>query len=384
MAVGTDRVNTDFDTVVVGGGIIGLCASWFLAEEGVAVLCIDDGRDAGSVANAGSLHVQMQSRMERLFPQRVADYEKTLSIYPRAVDYWLEIGQRLEQDIEISIGGGLMIAEDQDQVKRLAEKCRRERKHGVETELIEKTELLRMAPYLTRDVCGAVYCANEGKVNPLLANSAIRRAVIEYGGTILTGSRVNDIDQSRDGFVVASDAGRFRTRRVMIAAGVGTGSLVAGLGIRLPTTAEPLHMNITNFAVPFMKHLLQHAESALTMKQLNNGQLVIGGGWPAQPARESGAPGILLDSLIGNISLAQHVVPGISDLHIIRSWAGINTMLDLVSVLGEVEAIPGLYIAVPGDAGYTLGPYCARLVIDQMLGRAPDYPLSPFSVMRFA
>jgi glycine/D-amino acid oxidase-like deaminating enzyme len=384
MAVGTDRVNTDFDTVVVGGGIIGLCASWFLAEEGVAVLCIDDGRDAGSVANAGSLHVQMQSRMERLFPERVADYEKTLSIYPRAVDYWLEIGQRLEQDVELSIGGGLMIAEDQDQLKRLAEKCRRERKHGVETELIEKAELLRIAPYLNRDVCGAVYCAKEGKVNPLLANSAIRRAVIEYGGTIHTGSRVNTIDRSRDGFVVASDAGRFRTRRVMIAAGVGTGPLVAGLGIRLPTTAEPLHMNITNVAVPFMKHLLQHAESALTMKQLNNGQLVIGGGWPALPARESGVPGIVLDSLIGNISLAQHVVPGISDLHIIRSWAGVNTMLDLVSVLGEVEAIPGLYIAVPGDAGYTLGPYCARLVIDQMLGRAPDYPLSPFSVMRFA
>ena len=384
MAVGTDRVNTDFDTVVVGGGIIGLCASWFLAEEGVAVLCIDDGRDAGSVANAGSLHVQMQSRMERLFPERVADYEKTLSIYPRAVDYWLEIGQRLEQDVELSIGGGLMIAEDQDQLKRLAEKCRRERKHGVETELIEKAELLRIAPYLHRDVCGAVYCAKEGKVNPLLANSAIRRAVIEYGGTIRTGSRVSHIDRSRDGFVVASDAGRFRTRRVMIAAGVGTGSLVAGLGIRLPTTAEPLHMNITNLAVPFMTHLLQHAESALTMKQLNNGQLVIGGGWPALPARESGVPGIVLDSLIGNISLAQHVVPGISDLHIIRSWAGVNTMLDLVPVLGEVEAIPGLYIAVPGDAGYTLGPYCARLVIDQMLGRAPDYPLSPFSVMRFA
>jgi glycine/D-amino acid oxidase-like deaminating enzyme len=120
------------------------------------------------------------------------------------------------------------------------------------------------------------------------------------------------------------------------------------------------------------------------MKQLKNGQLVIGGGWPARPARESGAPGIVLDSLIGNISLAQHVVPGIADLHVIRSWAGTNTMLDLVSVLGEVEAIPGLYIAVPGDAGYTLGPYCARLVVDQMLGRAPDYPLSPFSVMRFA
>lgn len=384
MAAMTEQVNADFDTIVIGGGIIGLCATWFLAEEGAAVLCIDDGREAGSAVNAGSLHVQMQSRMERMFPQHLADYAKTLSLYPQAVDFWIEIEKRLEQDIELSIGGGVMIAEDDDQMQRLAQKCRREQQHGVETELVGKADVLRMAPYLNKDVCGAVYCAKEGKVNPLLANAAIRHTALEHGGTIRTGVNVEKIDQSRDGFIVKSTAGLFRAGHVMIAAGVGSGALVDNLGIRLPTIAEPLHMNITESAVPFMGHLLQHAESALTMKQLNNGQLVIGGGWPAQAAVAPGVPGIVLDSLLGNLGLAQHVVPGIRDLNIIRSWGGINTMLDLVSVLGEVEAISGLYLAVPGDAGYTIGPYCARLVVDQMTGRTPDYPLAPFSVMRFA
>jgi glycine/D-amino acid oxidase-like deaminating enzyme len=384
LAAVTEQINTEFDTIVVGGGVVGLCATWFLAEEGAAVLCIDDGREAGSTANAGSLHVQMQSRMERMFPQYLADYLKTLSLYPQAVDFWIEIEKRLGQDIELSVGGGIMIAEDDKQRQRLERKCRLEQQHGVESELIEKADLLRMAPYLNKDVCGAVYCAKEGKVNPLLANAAIRRTALEHGGSIRSGARVESIDRLHDGFVVKSTAGHFRTRHVMIAAGVGSGALVDNLGIRLPTTAEPLHMNITEFATPFMGHLLQHAESALTMKQLHNGQVVIGGGWPAQAAIAPDAPGIVLDSLLGNLGLAQHVVPGIRDLNIIRSWGGINTMLDLVSVLGEVETISGLYVAVPGDAGYTLGPYCARLVVDQMTGRTPDYPLAPFSVMRFA
>ena len=66
-----------------------------------------------------------------------------------------------------------------------------------------------------------------------------------------------------------------------------------------------------------------------------------------------------------------------------RAWAGVNTLVDLVSVLGPVESMPGLYFTVPGDAGFTLGPYCARLVVDAMLGRAPDYPLRQFTVARF-
>jgi len=384
MAAQSEPVNSDFDTVVIGGGIVGLCATWFLAEDGEAVLCLDDGRNAGSVANAGSLHGQLQSRTDRMFPHRVADFEKTLSIYPRAIDYWEETAQRLDEDVELKIEGGLMIAENAEQMQALAVKSKRERKHGVETSLVGRQELSRMAPYLNADVYGATYCRKEGKVNPLLANAAIRSQALECGGTIRCSTHVDRIEQTRNGFVIFSNAGRYETGRVVIAAGVGSGALASTLGVYLPTAAEALHMNITEVAVPFMQHLLQHAELPLSMKQLKNGQLVIGGGWPARSAPEPCAPAAVLNSLIGNLELAQHIVPGIRDLRVIRTWTGINTMLDLVSVLGEIESLPGVFVAVPGDAGYTLGPYCARLVVERMSGRETDYPLSHLSLARFS
>ena len=87
--------------------------------------------------------------------------------------------------------------------------------------------------------------------------------------------------------------------------------------------------------------------------------------------------------IAGNLHLARHLVPAIGGLQVQRTWAGVNTLVDLVSVLGPVESLPGLYFAVPGDAGFTLGPYCARLVADAILGHSPDFPLDRFSIARF-
>lgn len=378
------EAESGFDTIVVGGGVVGLCATWFLAETGDAVLCIDDGRESGSTANAGSLHVQMQSRLMRMFPERLPDYLKTLPIYPRAADYWAVIANELNEDIELRFGGGLMIADNEEQLATLEEKCRLERRYGVETEILSRQELLKLAPYLTKDAKGAAYCAAEGKINPLLANDAIRRRLLSSGGVIRSQCHVERIEPISGGYLVNTGQGIFRAARIVIAAGAGTGALAATLGLYLPVTAEPLHMNITETTESFITHLLQHAERPITMKQMRTGQILIGGGWPAGRGKPNGVPHVLRDSLVGNLQLAQEMVPLVGSLQVTRSWAGINPMVDLVSVLGEVESLPGVFIAVPGDAGYTLGPYCARLLVDRMSGSSGDFPLTDFSPTRFS
>jgi glycine/D-amino acid oxidase-like deaminating enzyme len=54
---------------IVGGGVLGMCVAGFLAENGRDVVLLDSGGPAGSNANAGSLHVQMQSRFMRIYPE---------------------------------------------------------------------------------------------------------------------------------------------------------------------------------------------------------------------------------------------------------------------------------------------------------------------------
>jgi glycine/D-amino acid oxidase-like deaminating enzyme len=81
--------------------------------------------------------------------------------------------------------------------------------------------------------------------------------------------------------------------------------------------------------------------------------------------------------------LAGEIVPRLSGLRLLRTWAGVNPLVDLLSVLGELPAEPGVFVAVPGDCGYTLGPICARLVADEMLDLPARYPLEAFRPSRF-
>ena len=130
-------------------------------------------------------------------------------------------------------------------------------------------------------------------------------------------------------------------------------------------------------------HLVQHAERSITLKQFGSGQIVIGGGWPAHLSDKRSHPTVELASLIGNATLAQYMVPKIAPLRIIRTWAGINSKVDGRGVLGAFPGVDGLFIAIPGDAGYTLGPLSARLVADSMLRRTMSEDLTPYSPERF-
>ncbi|MGE0239591.1 MAG: NAD(P)/FAD-dependent oxidoreductase [Parvibaculaceae bacterium] len=372
------------DVAVIGGGIVGSCLAGFLAEEGLGVALVDDGRIGGTHANAGSLHVQMQSRFMRLYPQNVPGMERQLPLYPRAVAFWQAFERKLGADFDLKLTGGLMVAESADQLDFLAAKARRESALGLAVDILDRAALDRIAPYFGPAVVGAEICFDEGKLNPLLCNAAIRRWLLASGVTVIAGETVERIARAGNGFAVATGRGTVTAGRLAIAAASGSRPLAAMLGVNIPAEAEPLHMNITEATAPLIGHLVQHADRMITLKQFATGQIVIGGGWPAHLAGDRRHPTVDLTSLIGNLALARHVVPRLASLHIIRNWAGVNTAVDGKGVLGAVARIPGLFTAIPGDAGYTLGPYSAQLVAQVMTGRRPDEDLAPYSPDRFA
>lgn len=377
-------VLADIDVLVIGGGVVGSCLAGFLAEEGIGVGVIDDGRIGGSNANAGSLHAQLQSRFMRLYPENVPGLERQLPFYPKAVRFWQALQAKLGADFDLKMTGGFMVAESREQLDFLRLKAARERVFGLEVEILDRAGLDRVAPYFGPAMVGAELCANEGKLNPLLCNAAIRRWIRDSGVVLLEGESAGPIRREGRGFCVETGRGPIKAGRVVLAAGSHSTALAAGLGVDIPARPEPLHMNITEPAGPLIGHLIQHADRMITLKQFGTGQIVIGGGWPAHLVGEKSYPMVELASMIGNAALAQHIVPAIAPLRVIRTWAGINTSVDGRGVLGEIGKMPGLFTAIPGDAGYTLGPLSAHIVVQLMLGRDPGDDVSLFSPDRFA
>lgn len=369
------------ELLVIGGGIVGLCAAIAAAERGARVLVVDAGVNAGTTANAGSLHVQLQSRFLRLYPEQAPNVEASLGFYLAAVQEW----DRLEAEhgpFEMLRKGGLMLAESAEQLDFLEAKARREETHGLQVEMLDRRALEQIAPWLGAQIVGAELCRDEGKLNPLAANIRLGD-LARMLGVRFVSDRILAI-AVEDRVRVSGKSGIYEADQAIVAAAWGTGPLLQPLGLALPSRAEPLHMNITEAAAPAIEHLIQHAERSITLKQLHTGQIVIGGGWPAGSRGDAMPPEVLADSMLGNVALAGRLVPGINALRILRTWAGMNTTIDGKTALGRVPKAERVIVAVPGDAGYTLGPLCGRLAAALATAQPLGHDIAPFALTRFA
>ena len=368
------------DVAVVGAGIIGMLAALMLDRHGARIALLDSGIPSGTDANAGSLHVQLQSRLLRLFPELIPRIETSLPLYLLAIQAWKTISRELG-GVELVQDGGLMVAESPEEMAFLRQKAEREQRHGLDIEILDRTALERMAPWLGPRIIGAELCRDEGKVNPLLANSLIRKRLGEAGIQVQNATVIGLAESGRE--LILASGNRLAADQILIAAGWGTEALARSAGVRIIARCEAIHMNITEPACYRIRQLVQHAAGPITFKQFSAGQIVIGGGWPAFWDPGAGVPRVLEDSLLGNVALAGRILPAIRPLRILRSWAGLHTVTDGGTILGALPGIERVTIAVPGDSGYTLGPLLASAAADLLLGRDPDFDIIPHSPDRF-
>lgn len=283
----------------------------------------------------------------------------------------------------MKITGGLMVAETSEQLEFLAEKTAIERAAGIDSELISKADLARMEPALDPRFVGAAWCPQEGKINPLIATQQVLQEAQRLGVHLADLCTLTAIEPDSTGFRLTTSRGQLRAAKVVNAAGAFAARIGAMLGCEIPVFGAPLQMVVTEAAAPAISALIAHADRHLTLKQAANGNFIIGGGWTAGLDPVHRHPRPLIDSLEGNLWVAQHVVPGLRKLHVIRSWAAMNINIDGAPILGEDPRQKGLFHTVTSN-GYTLGPIIGQLTAALVTCRDPGRDLSPYALTRFS
>lgn len=371
------------DILVIGGGVIGLSVARELARVGRDVMVLERGlpHAEASGVNAGSLHVQYQTFG---FPDLGTDAARasasTLALQRDSVYLWDELANEVATDFEIAIEGGLTVADDAASVAHLEGKVAVERRAGLAIDLLSGDEARRLAPYLSQRILAASLSRDEGKLNPLKAAPAVLAAALAAGVRLHTHTQVLAIERTGEGFLVRTTRGVFPARIVVNAAGAWAGRIAVLAGDAIPVRPNPIQMLVTEALPPMIPYHLAHATRRLTLKQAESGNLVIGGGWKAVYDTSAGRMRPSADGICGNLDVVYAMLPGLGAVHVIRSWTGIA--FTTAPVIGESVKVPGLYHAVAQN-GMTLGPAIGRIVTGQILGRAPEYDLAPFSPRRF-
>ena len=379
--------NLKTDVLVIGGGLAGSATAYYLAREGVEVLLVErlDLNTLASGSNAGSLHLQIP------YPEFISEGEdwargftEATPVMRESIRLWQGLGTELGVDLDVSIDGGLLVAETEAQMRQIARKAELERAAGLEIELLSASELRRMAPYLSERMIGAAYCPDEGKANPLKATPALAAAAARHGARIVPGCEVTALASDGKGYRAETSTGPISAARVVNAGGADAGRISAMLGIDLPIQGFPIQVSVTEPAEPLVHHLIYFAGDKLTLKQAKNGSFLIGGGWAALQSTRAARPTVNPESLRSNLRIARHVVPRLDSVGLLRVWPAIvNGTADWKPILGELPSRPGVFMSMFPWMGFTGGPMSALLTAELVLGRKPSLDVRAFSAARY-
>jgi len=134
---------------------------------------------------------------------------------------------------------------------------------------------------------------------------------------------------------------------------------------------------------------LQHVGARLSLKQTGDGNVLVGGGWPARLRQREGVvdveqrPALRYESITGSAAVAARLVPALRALQVLRVWTGVvGVTPDQVPLLGQLHGRPGLYVAT-GGAGFTLGPTLGRLLGELILTGRPSLSLDLYDPVRY-
>ncbi len=360
---------------MIGGGLAGCAVAWHLARDGGAdVLLLEQGElnAAASGNNSGSFHAQIP--VEPFLNQGEGwahRFAPTLRLMMAGIARWMELPAELDApELEVSAKGGLMVARRENELEMLRRKSAIERAEGLDVRVLDRAEMLAVAPYLTPEVVGGTFCPIEGKANPLMATFAFARAAARHGARIRRRVRVTGMQREGLGWLLRTSEGEVRARRVVNCAGAAAGEVAAWLGLDLPIEAHPIQVTVTERAAPFVPHLVYSAADRLSLKQTAQGSVIIGGGWPARLHPVTGLPVVSEESLIPNLRLAIQAVPAVARLRVVRSWAAVvNGTQDWRPILGELPGAPGVFLCFFPWMGFTAGPHVARVIAELALGR---------------
>ncbi len=382
------------DAVIVGGGVIGTSIAYYLSKKGIKPILLERDDLASGSSGACDIDIILQSKNPGIHLQLAMESAK---MYKTLAD-------ELDFNIEYETCGGMILIENEEQLKVMRDFVKRQKAIGLQVKLLDLKEASEIQPGLSPHLVGATYSPQDAHVNPMKLCQAFAKAAKELGTEVYLNTGVLDIrlEKGKVKSVITSK-GEVQTKTVINAAGVYAPMIGEMVGLSLPIKPRRGQIIVTEpvpklvmadvlcakyIVAKYNPKLIEESDNpetrlgvGLSLSQTHDGQILIGAtrefvGYNKNTTHEA------LRAILRN---ATRLVPALKSIHAIRSFAGLRPYTpDGLPLLGQVEGIQGFIIAAghEGD-GIALSPVTGRIISELIVDGKTFMDISCMSPVRF-
>lgn len=357
-------MEASFDLAVLGGGILGCTTALLLARAGMHVAVVEAGTGLctqASGVNTGHIGV-MSGR-----PYRVPYALESIALW-RNAENWLGASVGYHRKT------GLKVAFTADEAALLEQSVALMRDAGGVLELVGVNRARELEPALSARTVLAAVSEEDGFADPLRMAGAFGRALGAAGAATVLGSPVVRLEAGPP-FSVHTKVRTVRARRLLLAGGVWTGELGAMLDAALPTTCRVSMVTVTERQPTLMRCAVSTASGMLSLKQVENGTVLIGGGWQGIGSPAEGPREVVPEAVVGNLRLACTAIPALVKARTVRTWLGLEARVpDNMPLAGPLPGVPGAWVLGAVHTGFALSPAFASLMAGMIQGTRATVP----------
>jgi len=409
--------------IVIGGGIAGVCAAYYLAKKGLSVAIVEKGRIAGEQSSRNWGWVRQTTRDQA-----------ELSLIKHALELWGGLNEEIGGETGFRRTGILYVTKNPADIARWEKWANLAREQQIHSHILTAEEARAMTPGCSQAWIGGLHTPTDGRAEPSKATSAIAEAARKLGVTIHQNCAARGIE-TLGGKVHAliTEKGVIRTERVLCASGVWSTLFCRRHGIDLPqvgvrgsafATTEAPAVQEGNLGTPGFT-MRRRTDGGYTVAMRNRGRIDLTPDsfryarqfWPTYKQRwqhakvRFGMPFFqaLMQSrnwafdkespfeamrivdpepddamLARGLAELKEAFPALAGIKVARAWSGlIDHTPDQIPVIGEVDGLPGFFLSTGYSGhGFGIGPGAGRLAADLVAGDKPLVDPSPFRYSR--
>lgn len=366
------------DVIVIGSGVIGCAAAYYMAKKGMSVLVLDQDEsvgNGGSSRNGGG--VRQSGRDPRELPLAIYGVENV----------WPTLSDELGVDVEYHKEGNLRLGKTETHKQILTGLTEKAVACGLNVRMIDAEEVRKINPYLSEEVTCASWCPTDGHANPLTTTLGFYKNARALGVVFHMGEKVVKLEKVHGKLRrVYTKTTVYEADQVLVAAGYASRFLTQTVGIDVPMREELIEALVTEAEPKMFPQMLGTADADFYGHQTNHGSFVFGGA--------TGMESTVLDNGTNRTSSLtapcicrgiMKYVPKLADAKIVRTWAGYEDLsIDGIPVISKVEEVPGLLLACGFTGhGFGISPVVGQLLAQLAAGETPMLSLQEFRYDRF-